>query len=837
MRRALCDHALITGDVTARPSITVLRVAVGGGGREVKGKNVEFLHVTTLPAAAGTVENRKWPITIYLPLAISADYVSDHAGDEMLKTMLDKDINTVQPPARSLQDFLMWDSCRTMPLVSGFSRGSPVYPDSSFLRSSILISITSLTQIADNLAQPIVLCVITWRGCVTARPLLDLWHRRLSSSTSREGPFTEKPRPACIVNRWREGSGPNRVGVEEECGTSGHRAIYNAVADPQGTLRSLQPVTNHTLLRRHEGPGEYHVRHFFPETILPVAVTSPEGASFNSVIDQLGADAPIKAWITFNLNRLSNALKSLGRRETRAIQCPTSPYQGNNIYPKSRRRSTALSTTGSLLASKADHGLRSSRLGISRAAPPAAAGKMAPRASSALSLYTTPLTSCSIPPRSVIKNTSFSWATHAGAGPSTVVTETAHQTLSCVTCKLNIVWHVTYFVQLPTPRKCRGCRREQARVLMSIESVKVATQTPESHIQKLFFCAIAPTHKGSELACSVLDILRVPVGLLSAVIVSFYVVQSLWRISTQALIVLSLAACAVAVDTKEDKAVEKRGALGLGYGGYGGYGLGHGLGSSGYSGLGYSGLGYSGLGYGGYGGYGLGHGLGYSGLGYSGLGYAAPAISKVAYSAPAVSYAAPLGYHGLGYSGLGYSGLGYSGLGYSGLGYGSYGLGHGLAYRGLASYITTFVTIFSSLRYSRLKMLNCTAQTTGLIYLMPVVEELRTCALESSQIPLHDDSAADKSQLIKHAQVNSNNVRASKRAPYPESSGLMYNWLQIGAAANEQKAEAQEYTGQWSLAYRSFKTRNFPIPVAITVREELVNMPRGNCESHTVTAC
>ncbi|KAJ8895947.1 hypothetical protein PR048_001288 [Dryococelus australis] len=43
---------------------------------------------------------------------------------------------------RSLPDFRMWESCRTMPLVGGFSRGSPVSSTLSFRRCSILTSIT-----------------------------------------------------------------------------------------------------------------------------------------------------------------------------------------------------------------------------------------------------------------------------------------------------------------------------------------------------------------------------------------------------------------------------------------------------------------------------------------------------------------------------------------------------------------------------------------------------------------------------------------------------------------------------------------------------------------------
>ncbi|KAJ8872671.1 hypothetical protein PR048_026282 [Dryococelus australis] len=47
----------------------------------------------------------------------------------------------VQSPAGS-PNFIMWESCRTMPLVGGFSRGSSVSPASSFRRCSILTSVT-----------------------------------------------------------------------------------------------------------------------------------------------------------------------------------------------------------------------------------------------------------------------------------------------------------------------------------------------------------------------------------------------------------------------------------------------------------------------------------------------------------------------------------------------------------------------------------------------------------------------------------------------------------------------------------------------------------------------
>ncbi|KAJ8898171.1 hypothetical protein PR048_003531 [Dryococelus australis] len=49
--------------------------------------------------------------------------------------------NRAQSPARP-PDFRKWESCRTLPLVGGFSRGYPVSPAPAFRRSSILTSIT-----------------------------------------------------------------------------------------------------------------------------------------------------------------------------------------------------------------------------------------------------------------------------------------------------------------------------------------------------------------------------------------------------------------------------------------------------------------------------------------------------------------------------------------------------------------------------------------------------------------------------------------------------------------------------------------------------------------------
>ncbi|KAJ8872816.1 hypothetical protein PR048_026432 [Dryococelus australis] len=50
--------------------------------------------------------------------------------------------NRVQSPAGALPNFRTWELCRTMSLIGGFSRRSPIFPSLSFRRRSILTSIT-----------------------------------------------------------------------------------------------------------------------------------------------------------------------------------------------------------------------------------------------------------------------------------------------------------------------------------------------------------------------------------------------------------------------------------------------------------------------------------------------------------------------------------------------------------------------------------------------------------------------------------------------------------------------------------------------------------------------
>ncbi|KAJ8893457.1 hypothetical protein PR048_006055 [Dryococelus australis] len=65
-------------------------------------------------------------------------------------------MNWVQSPVGS-PDFRIWETCRTMPLVGGFSQGSPVSPTLQLRRHSILTSITPIGS--QNLAVDETLCL------------------------------------------------------------------------------------------------------------------------------------------------------------------------------------------------------------------------------------------------------------------------------------------------------------------------------------------------------------------------------------------------------------------------------------------------------------------------------------------------------------------------------------------------------------------------------------------------------------------------------------------------------------------------------------------------------
>ncbi|KAJ8898059.1 hypothetical protein PR048_003419 [Dryococelus australis] len=73
---------------------------------------------------------------------IMSENVRGAAISERLACSSPTKVKRVQSPAGSPPDFRVWESCRTMPLVGGFSWRSPHFPCLSFRRCSILTSIT-----------------------------------------------------------------------------------------------------------------------------------------------------------------------------------------------------------------------------------------------------------------------------------------------------------------------------------------------------------------------------------------------------------------------------------------------------------------------------------------------------------------------------------------------------------------------------------------------------------------------------------------------------------------------------------------------------------------------
>ncbi|KAJ8883904.1 hypothetical protein PR048_015759 [Dryococelus australis] len=84
--------------------------------------------------------------------ALASSHTHDRDGKLTMKQVLDglacsppTKANRVQSPAVS-PNSCIWESCQTMPLISGFCRGSRVSPTPSFRRCSILTSITLISS-------------------------------------------------------------------------------------------------------------------------------------------------------------------------------------------------------------------------------------------------------------------------------------------------------------------------------------------------------------------------------------------------------------------------------------------------------------------------------------------------------------------------------------------------------------------------------------------------------------------------------------------------------------------------------------------------------------------
>ncbi|KAJ8898060.1 hypothetical protein PR048_003420 [Dryococelus australis] len=78
--------------------------------------------------------------------------------------------NRVKSQAASIPYFRMWESCQTMPLFAGFSRGSPVSPALSFRRCFVLNSITLVVSQDLTVKSPKILTTDSELQCQTLLP-------------------------------------------------------------------------------------------------------------------------------------------------------------------------------------------------------------------------------------------------------------------------------------------------------------------------------------------------------------------------------------------------------------------------------------------------------------------------------------------------------------------------------------------------------------------------------------------------------------------------------------------------------------------------------------------
>ncbi|KAJ8865622.1 hypothetical protein PR048_033142 [Dryococelus australis] len=306
-------------------------------------------------------------------------------------------VNRVRFPAGPLPEFPMWEPCKTMPLVGGFSRGSPlispslhsgaaryITSPSSTLKTSLLTAaqISSFTH-HSTVGSPLVDDRLVMNAVKYRIVFGVVWTNRMMVSSNTNTNRTDvlavedtesfwARQAAILPSLTLQVDGPAGGSPISAEGLRGVETISNAEGrDMVIRCRQLRVFTE----------GLKTISPLTPKPLLIDPSSTPRGATMADIVARASLE--------------SEGKHNAGIKRSRVLACLKSPCQGFDNYPLSRCSRAALSTADS---SCIEGGPRTVVLSsCRRAEPPAAAGKVAPRATIALSLYSTFLTSSSIP--------------------------------------------------------------------------------------------------------------------------------------------------------------------------------------------------------------------------------------------------------------------------------------------------------------------------------------------------------------------------------------------------------------------------------------------------------
>ncbi|KAJ8888387.1 hypothetical protein PR048_007877 [Dryococelus australis] len=158
----------------------------------------------------------------------SSSACSDDASKYSIST-----VNRTQSPAGSPPDFHMWESCRTIPLVGEFSRGSPVSFTLEFRRWSIL-----------HCASRNVRC----KACARLSSFCD---PRQRAAATRAAPSSREDVWQVIFQR-RSGGGGTRPARPRDCERFSTVATTAQGGAPQARFRARRPLPFRTFAQTDE---------------------------------------------------------------------------------------------------------------------------------------------------------------------------------------------------------------------------------------------------------------------------------------------------------------------------------------------------------------------------------------------------------------------------------------------------------------------------------------------------------------------------------------------------------------------------------------------------------